>query len=215
MASRWLRWVWLMAGIWSASGLAHAQTDAAADPYSVSVPVAAQSAPDLQQAAALGLHTVVEHITGRGDADSNPAMSAAFAGADHYLEQYRYERNAADTTGATPWLAQMRFSAAAVNQLLRNAGLSGSAESMVLRVTGVENFDDYAGLLNYLAQLAVIRVANPIRVASDEVTLQLKIQGTTEQLVRQFAGDNRLTPILPANAAAAPALQYRWAPPRG
>lgn len=212
MVFRWQRWVWLVAGIWPLSGLVHAE--AAPDPYAVSVPVAGQSAPDLQRAAALGLRELAVRISGRSDLDNNPAMSSAFASADRYLDQYRYERNTTDAAGTTPWLAQLHFSAAAVTQLLRNAGLSGSAENIVLRVTGIESFDDYAGLLNYLARLTAIRGASPMRVANDEVTLQLKIQGNTEQLERQFAVDNRLTPVTPTDAAPA-ALQYRWAAPRG
>lgn len=97
-----------------------------------------------------------------------------------------------------------------------DAGLSGSAESVVLHVAGIENFDDYAALLNYLTRLAPIKSASPVQVFNDEVTLQLKLQGGVEQLARQFAVENRITPAVPIESTtSATTLQYRWAPPHG
>jgi hypothetical protein len=211
MALRSLHWVWLVAALLMA-GFAHAQ--AAPDLYAISVPVSGQNSADLQRAAAQGLRELVVRLTGRSDVENNAALNSAYAGADRYLEQYRYERNATDSAGATPWLAQLRFSAASVNDLLRNAGLFGGAASVVLRVTGIESFDDYAALLNYLSRLAVIKGVSPVQVTNDEVTLQLKMQGSAEQLVQQFAVEKRLTPTADGAPASMP-LQYRWAAPRG
>jgi hypothetical protein len=207
--------MWLLAGMVITSGFAHAQIapaqPPAPDPYAVSIPVAGQTPADLQRAAALGLRELLARLSGRSDIDTNAALNTAAASADCYLEQYRYERNPAPTPGATPWLAQLRFNPTAVNQLLRNSGLSGGAESAVLRVTGIENFDDYAALLNYLTRLTPVKGANPVQVFNDEVTLQLKLQGSIDQLVRQFALDNRLTPTAPSEVAPpTSALQYRW-----
>jgi hypothetical protein len=100
---------------------------------------------------------------------------------------------------------------------LARAQVVDSAEAITLRVAGIGSFDDYAGLLNYLARITSIKAANPILVANDEVTVQLKMQGTVDQLVQQLALENRLTPTVPADGAVvSQPLQYRWsAVPRG
>lgn len=89
------------------------------------------------------------------------------------------------------------------------------AEGVTLRVVGIGSFDDYVGLLNYLAHVAVIKAANPIQVANDEVTLQLKMQGSTDQLIAQLALEARLAPQASVDVAAPNALHYRWVAPHG
>ncbi len=89
---------------------------------------------------------------------------------------------------------------------------NSSAEGIVLRVTGIANFDDYAAVLNYLRRLAAIKNAQPVSLRNDELLLQLKVEGSTEQLARQLALENRLTPT--DNTASTPlpvTLSYRWA----
>ncbi|MDB6063336.1 MAG: hypothetical protein JWM78_3439 [Verrucomicrobiaceae bacterium] len=350
MASRWLRLMGLLTVLCAASFAVRAEV--VPDLYAVSVPVSGQNAPELQRAAASGLRELVVRISGRSDAENNPALTAALASADRYLEQYRYERNSASDAGGAPWLAQLRFSVGPVEQLLRGAGLpiwganrpalqlwlvaddgktrrfveegdavigasirqqaqrrgvtirfpktfagvstddvmqlnsakiqasappqhgeipllgqlassngaswksrlalttgaqtvsaendgatlaealrpsidklidglsaqyasvaSAAAEGVSLRVSGIETFDDYTALLNYLSRLAAVKSANPTQVVNNEVVVQLKIQGSIEQLMRQFALESRLTPV-DATAMAAPLL-YRWTAPRG
>lgn len=315
------------------------------DLYSVSVPVAEQSAAELQRAAGIGLREVAVRISGRSAAASETALSPSFANATHYLEQYRYERSSA---GDLPWIAQLRFSSAAVDAELRKSGLpvwggnrpallaivaaedkgvrtvideqsplanvlreqwhrrglllhlpsnpgllsvddvvrldsakiaanisersdgfvlgsmvlktdggcesrwalvlaeqvfntqtvaastqscvagaldrivdnfsaqyaiaaSSSAEGIVLRVTGVVSFDDYIALLTYLRRLAVIKSAQPVFTRGDEILLQLKVAGSTEQLERQLALESRLSPSENTSNAPLPmALSYRW-----
>lgn len=98
---------------------------------------------------------------------------------------------------------------------LNTVAPSPGAEGIILRVVGIGSFDDYAGLLNYLARVTAIKAANPIQVIDDEVTLQLKMQGNAEQLVRQFALENRLTPVAPVEGAISLPLKYRWSIPKG
>lgn len=209
MSAKWLHLLWLVVSVILPGAV---RAEVAPDPYAVSVPVAGQTPADLQRAAALGLRELAVRISGRSDAENSAALNAAAPTAGRYLEQYRYEKNTADAGGVTPWLAQLRFSPASVNELLRGAGLIGAAENIVLRVSGITNFDDYSALLNYLARVAAIKTASPIQVTNDEVTLQLKMQGNAEQLTRQFAVENRLTPVA---AESALPLQYRWSAPRG
>lgn len=84
-----------------------------------------------------------------------------------------------------------------------------ASEGVTLRVISVASFDDYSALLNYLQRIALIKRVNPARVRSDEMQLQLKLQGTPEQLARQIALENKLT--LDSAASAADGLSYRWA----
>ena len=80
-----------------------------------------------------------------------------------------------------------------------------------MRVSGVANFSDYAAVLNYLRRLAAVKNAQPVLVRGDETFFQLKVEGGTEQLVRQFALESRLAPAgNDANMPLPIALSYRW-----
>ena len=89
---------------------------------------------------------------------------------------------------------------------------NAAAEGIVLRITGIGSFDDYAAVLNYLRHLAAIKNAIPMLLRSDELLLQLKIEGSAEQLTRQFALESRLavTENSPAQNTLPVALNYRW-----
>lgn len=89
--------------------------------YQADVPVAEQSAAELRRAASAGLAEVLVRVSGRADAQRNPALAPALAGADRYLEQYRYERNPA--AGSMPWLVRLNFAPDQSERLLRGAGL--------------------------------------------------------------------------------------------
>lgn len=182
------------------------------DPYVVQVPVPSQSTADLQRAQAIALREIAVRISGRGDADSHPAITGA-TGIERYVEQYRFERNPASSDDAAPWLVHLRFSPAAVEQLLRTAGLvsATATETLELRVAAIAGFDDYAALLQYLQRLTLLKAVQPAAIAGDEVALQLQVQGGAEALARQFALDGRL---VPQGAEAGAPLRYRWASPR-
>ena len=95
---------------------------------------------------------------------------------------------------------------------------NSSAEGIVLRVTGIASFDDYVAVLNYLRRLAAIKNAQPALLRDDELLLQLKVEGGTEQLTRQLALESRLTPtennadtLKGINTPLPVTLSYRWA----
>ncbi|HEY3700146.1 MAG TPA: hypothetical protein VGK97_12480, partial [Spongiibacteraceae bacterium] len=94
---------------------------------------------------------------------------------------------------------------------------NSAAEGIVLRITGVTSFDDYAAIVNYLRHLSLIKSASPVLLRNDELLLQLKIEGGTEQLTRQLALESRLAPTDNPATAQTPlpiALSYRWSAPR-
>ncbi len=89
---------------------------------------------------------------------------------------------------------------------------NGGSEGLLLRVTGIVSFDDYAALSNYLRRLSVVKNAQPILIAADEVFFQLKIAADADQLARQLALESRLSPQENRADARMPvALSYRWA----
>jgi len=323
--------------------------------YQVDVPVTEQSAAELRRAASAGLAEVLVRVSGRADAGHNPALAPAIAGADRYLDQYRYEHGAAN--GGQ--VVRLNFASRQSDQLLRGAGLpvwganrpnmlvllafddgkgrtlvseaghpelvaalceqalrrglvvhfpasdaevqtistddvwrldagkaqsalsaqhadavllgrlsqgggrwsgawtlaskeqhseaegegeslgaylvpsfdkvadalaaqyavaaSGSSESLLVRLVGIANFDDYARALSYLQQIGGVKGVSPVQVLNDQVVLQLRIDGGAEQLTRQLALDNRMQAQAEQNGAALGSqviqLQLRWAPP--
>jgi hypothetical protein len=90
------------------------------------------------------------------------------------------------------------------------APATASSGDVVMRVSGIEDFNAYAALLAYLKQIAAIKSASPQRVEGGTVLLQLRLEGGAEQLARQLALDNRLAAEPVVDAAQATALQYRW-----
>jgi len=96
---------------------------------------------------------------------------------------------------------------------------SGAApEGVLLRLAGINNFDDYAQALACLQKQGGVKAVLPLQVAGDEVIVRLRIVGSAEQLSRQLALDSRLQPQAVDNSAfagQAVALQYRWLRPAG
>lgn len=97
--------------------------------------------------------------------------------------------------------------------LAPNTGAAG----VTLRVTGIESFNEYAALLAYLKQAGSIKSVDPLQVSGTEVLLRLRLDGSPEQLARQFSLDNRLLLESPESVgeAAMPQLNYRWQVVRG
>lgn len=135
----------------------------------------------------------------------------------HWLLNLGPQSFNADATGT----ALTACVASALDRLVDNfspqyaIAANSGAEGLVLRITGIVSFDDYAALLNYLRRLAAIKNAQPVLVRGDEVLFQLKVEGSAEQLTRQLALESRLTPVdnLEKNSANSPlpvALSYRW-----
>lgn len=94
------------------------------------------------------------------------------------------------------------------------AASTTAATGVSLRVVGIENFNDYAALLAYLKQAGSIKGVSPTQIRGTEIVLQLKLEGSPEQLARQLALDNRLTPEA-VDEAQPTVLNYRWQAVRG
>jgi hypothetical protein len=346
--SNWRRF---MLAAYCAVSIVGARAEIVPDLYTVGVPVADQSASELQRAASAGLREIAVRISGRSDAERQSRLAAAFPDAQRLLSQYRYERN------GDGWSAQLKFAPESIERLLRGAGLpvwgadrpvlrawlvlddgqsarfindasplaaavraqaqrrgvvvqlpenvpgvavddvarldvakvqtaiggrtpvlligrieqAGTAfsggwllaangqqftaenrsdtangllaanfdrlidqlspqyaataeggDGVMMQVNGIATFDDYAALLNYLQRIALIKRASPVLVRNDEVLLQLKLQGTSEQLARQLALETKLVPENKlavdtqsiGDPAASGTLSYRWSAPK-
>lgn len=103
----------------------------------------------------------------------------------------------------------------ALAQQYAAAASSDANGTTVLRVAGIDSFGAYAALLGYLKQIGAIKAATLQQVDGDVVQLQLKLEGSAEQLARQLALDNRLAPDSGAAAAQSATLHYRWQAARG
>ena len=65
---------------------------------------------------------------------------------------------------------------------------------VLMRLTGVEGFVDYARAISYLESVAAIRHANVVNVADDEIIVRLVADGLLSQLQQSFSLDKRLQP---------------------
>lgn len=89
-------------------------------PYSVDVPVPTQSLVDKKTAELEGLQMLLARLTGKSARDNSHIKAQTASGIDKYLLQYSYEG------GSTPgsYVLRLTFSEAAINPLLREAGLT-------------------------------------------------------------------------------------------
>lgn len=83
---------------------------------------------------------------------------------------------------------------------------------ILMRLTGINSFLDYAQAVNYLEGISAIRHAHVIHLQGDEIIVRLTAEGLLPQLQQVFELDKQL---LPATSAVyqgnyAIALDYQW-----
>ena len=83
---------------------------------------------------------------------------------------------------------------------------------VLMRLTGINSFVDYARAIKYLESVSAIRYANVISVADDEIILRLQADGLLRQLQQSFALGKKLQIIAPQNYQGEYAidLHYQW-----
>ena len=86
-----------------------------------------------------------------------------------------------------------------------------ATSELVLRVGGMDDLPDYAGLISYLGSLSLVRSIAVDALDGDVVTLRVTVRGDGELLARIAALDGRLQP---ANAVpdADPGVDYVYQP---
>lgn len=89
---------------------------------------------------------------------------------------------------------------------------------VLLRLTDVRNFVDYARAIQYLESAVAVRHANVVSLERDELILRLIADGEISQLQQVFSLDKQLLPAIDSSYSGPYpiALNYRWpsqAPP--
>ena len=86
-----------------------------------------------------------------------------------------------------------------------------ATSELVLRVGGMDDLPDYAGLLSYLGSLSLVRSVDVDALDGDVVTLRVTVRGDRELLARIAALDGRLRPA-DGVAGADPTLDFVYQP---
>lgn len=185
-----------------------ADAGAVSDPYSASVPIAAQN-PELREAAlreALGI--VLARVSGMAGGSELAVLSAS---APQLVQRYGYQR---DAQGALTLLAG--FDRQAVDARLRAAGLpvwgayAATAERFALTITGVRDSSQYLDTLHRIEQIGGVRTVSVVAAQGD--TLQLSIEADGGQARFRSAVASAGDPgarWLPLVAPSADSLAYR------
>ena len=79
-----------------------------------------------------------------------------------------------------------------------------------VRVSGIADVRAYAGLMEYLKSLSLVRAIDVEEVADGVVTLRLKLRGDLELLRRIAALDTRLQPAPPPGAEGGAAVDFTY-----
>lgn len=83
-----------------------------------------------------------------------------------------------------------------------------SSSSLSLRIGGMDDLADYAGLLEYLRSLSLVREVEVESLDGDVVRLRMVVRGDRELLGRIAALDGRLQPGAAADAGAEPDVDF-------
>ena len=71
----------------------------------------------------------------------------------------------------------------------------GQGGWVTVQVDGINSVKDYAGVLNYLRKLAIVREVGPARAKGTSLILQTKIDGDSSRLVNAIALEHALAPV--------------------
>lgn len=84
--------------------------------------------------------------------------------------------------------------------------------SIVMEVSGIDDLGAYAGTLNYLSGLSVVRSVDVDSLQRDVARFRLELRGNAEALRRAIELDQRLLTQPSATADAAAVMSYRYNP---
>lgn len=88
------------------------------------------------------------------------------------------------------------------------AAPEASGHGVMVRVSGVRAYADYAAIVGWLQSLEMVAAVTAERIAGEHLELRLQTGVSSDQLARLFELNQRLQPVTEANAG--PALSYRW-----
>lgn len=161
-----------------------AATAAVAAPgsYTGEAPVNSQSDDERAGALKTALANVVVAQSGDSGILARGDVAKAIEQAERYVLQYQYRRG--DDSGAK-YMLVAQFDSAAVNQMLRRLGVGGQAgtepevtdapSEATVWIGGINNANDYARLIGYLARSNFVRNAQPMQARGDGVLVRLSL----------------------------------------
>ena len=89
------------------------------------------------------------------------------------------------------------------------AASGSSLDSVLVEVSGIQNLDAYAGTLNYLEAMTLVRGVALENVSGETLRFRLAVRGDVATLRRALALDNRLVPLA-SGEGATDRLQLRY-----
>lgn len=151
---------------------------AAPGSYTGEAPVNSQSDEDRAVALKAALANVVVTQTGDSAAPARPDVAKAIEQAERYVLQYQYRRG----SDASKFVLVAQFDSAAVDKLLRRTGGTGTEAEAVdapaeatVWIGGINDANDYARVIAYLARNNFVRSAQPIEARGDGVLVRLSL----------------------------------------
>ena len=87
---------------------------------------------------------------------------------------------------------------------------AASAQTIVLRVEGVQDLQDYSSLMNYINSLGLVQKVTMDSIEGRSLDLRVNLLGDSTQLSELIALDRDLLPIQSSSVASASMLHYRW-----
>lgn len=83
---------------------------------------------------------------------------------------------------------------------------------VLMRLTGIDDYGDYAKAIAYLESVAAIRHANVVKIAGDEIIIHLIADGLLSQLQQVFLLDNRVVAMTESSYRGGYniVLDYQW-----
>lgn len=98
----------------------------------------------------------------------------------------------------------------AADTFARVFAVSGSSlRSVMVEISGIADLDAYAGTLNYLEGMTLVRDVALEQVSGDTMRFRLAVRGDATTLLRAIALDNRLVPLMGAGAVSPPGASER------
>jgi hypothetical protein len=119
-----------------------------------------------------------------------------------WLGRWHYGYGQQDLTFDGEALSPNEYVALALNQVAEVlaekyavAPVNIAENGLLMRISGIVNFVDYARVVNYLESLSAIHHANVVYIDGDSIIVRLIADGLLSQLQQSIALAKRLTPI--------------------
>lgn len=152
--------------------------------YTGTAPVNSQSDEERTSALKTALANVVVAQTGDSSVLARADVAKAVGQAERYVLQYQYQpATGADAPARLLLVAQ--FDSAAVDQMLGQLGLGGSATDQAalaetpseatVWIGGIADGDDYVRVIAYLGRNNFVRSAQPLRAHGDGLAVKLSL----------------------------------------